>query len=86
MQIEAQVRDARQVTNASGLTAPHVARDLSGELRTEEKKFVTSACNHRASSSSRRSATWRRPARTEIKAIADYNKSVVDSKPSRRRR
>lgn len=79
MQIGTQVRDAaRQVTtNAKRVESARVARDLSEQkLSAEEKKFAAGIQISFFVFQAQRDLAQART--NEIKAIADYNKSVVD--------
>ena len=79
MQIGTQVRDAaRQVTtNAKRVERARVARDLSEQkLSAEEKKFAAGIQISFFVFQAQRDLAQART--NEIKAIADYNKSVVD--------
>ncbi len=79
MQIGTQVRDAaRQVTtNAKRVDSARVARDLSEQkLAAEEKKFAAGIQISFFVFQAQRDLAQART--NEIKAIADYNKSVVD--------
>lgn len=79
MQIGTQVRDAaRQVTtNAKRVESARVARDLSEQkLAAEEKKFAAGIQISFFVFQAQRDLAQART--NEIKAIADYNKSVVD--------
>ncbi|MFN7915850.1 MAG: TolC family protein [Vicinamibacterales bacterium] len=79
MQIGTQVRDAaRQVqTNAKRVESARVARDLAEQkLAAEEKKFAAGIQISFFVFQAQRDLAQART--NEIKAIADYNKSVVD--------
>ena len=79
MQIGTQVRDAaRQVqTNAKRVDSARVARDLAEQkLAAEEKKFAAGIQISFFVFQAQRDLAQART--NEIKAIADYNKSVVD--------
>jgi outer membrane protein len=79
MQIGAQVRDAaRQVqTNSKRVDSARVARDLAEQkLAAEEKKFAAGIQISFFVFQAQRDLAQART--NEIKAIADYNKSVVD--------
>jgi outer membrane protein TolC len=79
MQIASQVRDAaRQVqTNAKRVDSARAARDLAEQkLAAEEKKFTAGIEINFFVFQAQRDLAQARTA--EIKAIADYNKSVVD--------
>jgi len=79
MQIGTQVRDAaRQVqTNAKRVDSARVARDLAEQkLSAEEKKFAAGIQISFFVFQAQRDLSQART--NEIKAIADYNKSVVD--------
>ena len=79
MQIGTQVRDAaRQVqTNAKRVDSARVARDLAEQrLSAEEKKFAAGIQISFFVFQAQRDLAQART--NEIKAIADYNKSVVD--------
>lgn len=79
MQIGTQVRDAARqvVTNAKRVESARVARDLSEQkLAAEEKKFAAGIQISFFVFQAQRDLSQART--NEIKAIADYNKSVVD--------
>jgi outer membrane protein TolC len=79
MQIGTQVRDAARqvVTNAKRVDSARVARDLAEQkLAAEEKKFAAGIQISFFVFQAQRDLAQART--NEIKAIADYNKSVVD--------
>ncbi len=79
MQVGTQVRDAARqvVTNAKRIESARVARDLAEQkLAAEEKKFAAGIQISFFVFQAQRDLSQART--NEIKAIADYNKSVVD--------